>query len=795
MTIRRLLVALLLAATGYGSFALLFPRYDNSTTWHQELGRSDAILRGRMIVGDAAGIDVSGWQATVGTHNDDALRRYLQEMKQAPIPGYLNPLATYMIFRKPGSDDNVGLALTAAGKPSALFIHRHSVRAQGAAQPATEGAARAALGRFLSGPPIGTLSSAKRESDGMRFEWVGTPPHLSRLTLTTECLMRDGHPVEMKVTYALPPESTTTRDRLVLVRPLIAFLTQVAAIVMAIIATVRKRFPGRLLVVLMVVAFVSAFADRVVSPVLDATALDNTENFFRTKMIKDAVVAVGIAAAMGSSWAAGHAASRRRFPLSTARFDALLRGNVLSRSVASSIAVGMMSAGILAALPYWLAAVHLAGVSSVAGAASGSLFDPSYSAALVPLRLLPLMLALAFAVPIVNGIRHPAAAWALGAVLGALIIPGADRLLSVPASIVLAILIFLFYDQLLRRVDLIAVFAAATASSAVTFAATLLAQPAPSLRASGSTILLGLGITGAGFLARSLTPGNEEPEPLESWSSLDTATVGERERLLEEMSVAREAQQRMLPMAPPAIPGFSVASICRPAQGVGGDLYDFIPLEQGRWGIAVADVSGKGLPAAMYMSMTKGLLLAAADERSDALEILTDVNAGLYSVGQRNVFVTMFFAVLEPGSRGVEFVRAGHNSALWRRAVRRETVSLTPRGIALGMSGTRLFTRSCATQKLVMEDGDSLFIYSDGVTEAMNQDSEEYGDDRLATVIARTEGLDAAAARDLIIGDVSAFVGATPPSDDLTLVVVHARPLGDVADLLTVPGDAGGPPA
>jgi len=240
------------------------------------------------------------------------------------------------------------------------------------------------------------------------------------------------------------------------------------------------------------------------------------------------------------------------------------------------------------------------------------------------------------------------------------------------------------------------------------------------------------------------------------------------------MSVAREAQQRMLPSAPPPIPGFSVASICRPAQGVGGDLYDFIALEEGRWGIAVADVSGKGLPAAMYMSMTKGLLLAAVDERSDPLEMLEDVNAGLYSVGQRNVFVTMFFAVLEPVSRDVAFVRAGHNSALWRKHATRETVSLTPRGIALGMTSSRMFTRSCAVEKLVMEPGDTLFIYSDGVTEAMNGDSMEYGDDRLAEAIARGDGLDATAARDLIIDDVSAFVGSTPPNDDLTLVVLHA---------------------
>jgi serine phosphatase RsbU (regulator of sigma subunit) len=776
MTGRRLLIALVVAVVGYGSLALLFPRYDNSTTWHQQLGRSDAILRGRMIVRAATGLDISRWPATVTTRNDDALRRYLDQVG-APRPGYLDPLATYMIFRKPGSEDNVGLALTAGGTPSALFSHRKAGPGISATQlPATEASANAALTRFLGTTPIGTISSVKHEPGGTRFQWLGVLPRFPKLTVTTECLMQNDQPVEMRVTNALAAEPTTAHDRLQALRAILLSLAQLTAIVMAVVATVRKRFPARLLLVLMVVILATAFADRIASPSIDADSLNNTENYFRTKLIKDASVALGLAAAIGSSWAAGHAASRRHFAGSTARFDAFLRGRVFSRSAASSLAIGVMTAGVIAALPYWIVAAHLAGASSLPGTGGGTLFDPSYAAFLAPFRWLSVMLTFAFVVPMAaDWIRHPVAAWLAAASIGAVAMPGADRIWSVPGSLLLSVVTFLVYDQLLRRIDLVAVFAAATAATVVTLAATLLVQPAPSIRTTGSTILFGLAIIGTGFIARSLTPGKEEIEPIESWSSLDAETVGERERLLGEMAVAREAQQRMLPSAPPPIPGFSVASICRPAQGVGGDLYDFIALDDARWGIAVADVSGKGLPAAMYMSMTKGLLLAAADERSDPLEILADVNAGLYSVGQRNVFVTMFLAVLEPASRDVSFVRAGHNSALWRKHSQRETVSLTPRGIALGMSGSGMFRRSCAVERLVMGPGDTLFIYSDGVTEAMNGDSVEYGDDRLAQAIARSDGLDAAAARDLIIEDVSLFVGSTPPNDDLTLVVLQAR--------------------
>jgi serine phosphatase RsbU (regulator of sigma subunit) len=779
MTVRRALVALLLAAAGYGSFALLFPRYDSSTIWHQQLGRADAILHGQTLIRDVAGLDVSRWPALATPRIDDALRRYLQQPGHTAIPRYLTPVMAYMIFRRPGSDDNVTLALSSEGRPAALFIHRQDPphAASGPASPAVERDARAALEKFLAGPPVGTLSSAKRDGDGMRFQWSGTLPHAPELTITTDCLIRNGQAVEMRVAYLLA-QAQKSSVAFTAVRVTLFLLIQIAAIVMAIFAIVKRRFPPRLLLILLAVVFAAGLAGRIVSPEIDAGSLDKAASYLRARPVNDAVVALGLAILTGTAWAAGHAASRRRFALSTSRLDAVLRGRLLSRSAAASIAIGLMTAGVVAALPYYLAAIHLAGITSVAGSVGGALFDPSYAALFVPPRWLPLMLAFAFVVPLAGDrIRQPTASWLVAAAIGTMVIPGtADRMGSVPGGIVLSVLTFLVYDQLFRRVDLVAVLAAGTAASAVTIAATMRVQPAPSIRSSGSAILLGLAIAAAGFLTRSLTAREKDEEPLEAWSSLEKDAVGERERLLMEISVAREAQQRMLPTAPPAIPGFSVASICRPAHGVGGDLYDFIPLEEGRWGIAVADVSGKGLPAAMYMSMTKGLLLAAVDERSDALEILSDVNAGLYSVGQRNVFVTMFLAVLEPTSREVAFVRAGHNAALWRKQVTGETVSLTPRGIALGMTGSRMFTRSCTVERLVMEPGDTLFIYSDGVTEAMNGDSVEYGDDRLAQAIARADGAGAAAARDLIIEDVSAFVGKTPPNDDLTLVVLQAEP-------------------
>ena len=157
-------------------------------------------------------------------------------------------------------------------------------------------------------------------------------------------------------------------------------------------------------------------------------------------------------------------------------------------------------------------------------------------------------------------------------------------------------------------------------------------------------------------------------------------------------------------------------------------------MSDGTVGIAVADVSGKGVPAALVMTITKGLLLAASDGRSDPLETLADVNAGIHSLGNRSVFVTMLFGVFDPAARTFHFVRAGHTPLLWRKASG-EVVMLSPRGIGIGMTGPRTFSTLCEPQTITTAPGDFLILYSDGVNEAMNEHTEEFGDERLLAIV------------------------------------------------------------
>lgn len=251
----------------------------------------------------------------------------------------------------------------------------------------------------------------------------------------------------------------------------------------------------------------------------------------------------------------------------------------------------------------------------------------------------------------------------------------------------------------------------------------------------------------------------------------------DRERLKSEFSQAHEAQQRMLPSRPPAVPGFSLSAACKPAKDVGGDLFDYFHLADGRLGVCVADVSGKGMAAALYMTLTKGVLTAATSASGNILDLTKHLNTHLYSACRRKMFVTAILGALDPPSRTVEIVRAGHNPALLRRAATGAVEFLQPKGVGLGLAGTRIMGRGLEIERVTLEPGDSLILYSDGITEAMNSQKEQYGDERLKAVVARSPGLRAHELRERIQVDVAAFVGDSPPHDDATVLVLVCEAL------------------
>jgi len=229
----------------------------------------------------------------------------------------------------------------------------------------------------------------------------------------------------------------------------------------------------------------------------------------------------------------------------------------------------------------------------------------------------------------------------------------------------------------------------------------------------------------------------------------------------------------MLPQAMPEIPGYSIAASCTPSLEVGGDLYDFLNLQDGRIGIGVADVSGKGVPAALYMTLTKGLLSSVTKSSSDLGPVVEEVNRHLHGVTRKKVFVTMALGFLDAQKRALQCVRAGHNPMVWRQKDKGVTTLVTPGGLGLGITASKIFSTQLEVEELALAEGDAVVFYSDGITEAMNRSLEQFGEQRLMEAVERTDNLEATAAHDSILGEVRSFLDGVHPQDDMTLVVLR----------------------
>lgn len=244
-------------------------------------------------------------------------------------------------------------------------------------------------------------------------------------------------------------------------------------------------------------------------------------------------------------------------------------------------------------------------------------------------------------------------------------------------------------------------------------------------------------------------------------------TETQRQQLARELEMARAVQESLLPEKLPEIPGFRLAAHWWFAREVGGDFCDLFSAAEGKWGMVVADVSDKGAAAALYMTMTRGLLRSRAEAPSSPATLLQQVNHALCIQSTSSMFVTLFYAVLDAGSRELVYANAGHNPALLRHPDDR-IEELRRTGMALGV----LDGEAWHEQRLVFSPGDVLVIYTDGVTEAMDAHGEQYGEDRLKAAIASAPA-DAQALMDHLVHDVQSFVDPAPLTDDLTLLVVQ----------------------
>lgn len=245
-------------------------------------------------------------------------------------------------------------------------------------------------------------------------------------------------------------------------------------------------------------------------------------------------------------------------------------------------------------------------------------------------------------------------------------------------------------------------------------------------------------------------------------------------RLRRELQLAQEIQNALLPKEVPKLEGFEIDAAYRAALEVGGDYYDFFEVDENSIGIVVADVSGKGIGSSMVMTMIRTSMRLEARGNKRASYVLEKVNEVAMGDIKKGMYVTMFYLILDSKKRTVNFSSAGHNPMILYRDETQSVSFLNPGGIAVGidLGDPEEFNSRIINEKLKLKKGDLLFVYTDGITEAMNDTREQYGETRLIEFLKKYHHLPASEFKIRLNDEISAFTKGYPQTDDITFVVL-----------------------
>lgn len=251
--------------------------------------------------------------------------------------------------------------------------------------------------------------------------------------------------------------------------------------------------------------------------------------------------------------------------------------------------------------------------------------------------------------------------------------------------------------------------------------------------------------------------------------------ANEKKEIEGELKNAREVQRVLLPQDDPVVAGFRVNGTNLPAKIISGDYYDYIDLPDGKLGVVIADVSGKGVPAGLLMAMCRSLLRAFSLAHTSPSAVLSAVNRYLFPDIREDMFISMIYGILDPADGSFNFCRAGHEPALiFRKASGKVEIS-KPKGLALGIDSGNVFERVTADERIALEPGDCVLLFTDGVKEALNANDEEYGIERLSETFRQAAQLGAEAVVKRVQEKVKSFTGEGPQMDDVTIVAIEKR--------------------
>ncbi len=254
--------------------------------------------------------------------------------------------------------------------------------------------------------------------------------------------------------------------------------------------------------------------------------------------------------------------------------------------------------------------------------------------------------------------------------------------------------------------------------------------------------------------------------------------TGARDRLVEiqhELDIASRMQQAILPKIFPKKRGYEIHGSMTPAQNVGGDFFEVITLANGQVGLAVADVSGKGVPAALFMMSSRTLLKGSAIGLGNPGQVLAEVNSTIHQENENTMFVTMLYAVYNPETTRLTYSNGGHRNPMMINPQGECSELPTTRGVALGLVPRINYQEG----SVMLEPNSTIILYTDGVSEAMNSASEEFGTERIMEIFQGKPPENAEEAAERIISRVREFAGDIPQSDDVTCLVLHRTEGGE----------------
>lgn len=259
------------------------------------------------------------------------------------------------------------------------------------------------------------------------------------------------------------------------------------------------------------------------------------------------------------------------------------------------------------------------------------------------------------------------------------------------------------------------------------------------------------------------------------WDAILHHEAAEKKQIMKDLATANEVQRILLPTESPDLPGYEIAGMNVPARHLSGDYFDFIPLDADRCGVVIADVSGKGVPAALIMAMCRGALRQIAPERESPAEALRRLNAQLYPDIKEDMFISMAYVILDRRESSVRLARAGHDAPMVYRAADGSVEKVKPPGMAVGIDSGSVFNKSTLDFSLPLHAGDCLVLYTDGVTEALDRAGDEFGVEAMKRAIQASAPEGAAAVVRRVAEEVRTFIGDHPQHDDITLIAIRKK--------------------